>query len=958
MVRVVKKLVRKVSGPVAVLALLSALTPNSGLAADAYYDIPLRELDTTAGGKRVDPTEFFATTESQSRIHPYAVLDGDGDVYLFSAPIEENSTTLQWGDEFWASDDRWENLSLAIRVPSGANHTGSLFLPDHDGTGLTKLRFLVPASKTNEAARKTFQQAKERHYRTLANQDIPGGAWFGYQALLAREAWKGSPEGKSAPTDQPSRTNIRVTTDATEVDRTYALLSGGRAVSENLQLDRLLPQTAPQEATVDLSTLKGITVREMDWTSLTKRTNSKLDPLASNLPSDQHAIFFPSFQALVTLIDEAKLNGTPVLRLLEQRSEDARVRERYERQLCLSLTAAVRLLGGQVIQSVAITGSDPYLRTGSDITVLFDTHTPAVLEKFLSSSHEAAIKENLGCQQVRGVVGDVSYSGAVTPDRSICVYMAHFGNVVAVTNSLVQLELLVQVNDGSAKSLASLPEYAFFRQRYPRDNSNETAFLMLTDSTIRRWCGPKWRIAASRRTRAAAVMARHQAIHLDRLVEGSEKPQLIDNLHDVPDIGTLRLEKSGIQSSTYGTGRFLTPIAELEFEKVTEAEASAYNRWRQGYERNWSRYFDPIAVSLSVRPQQLSADLSVMPLIAGSEYREFVAIASGAAISADAGDRHTGTLAHWAMAINVNSDRMQWAGNLLGALVKVNPLEWLGESIAIYADDDPFWRELAQAESAEDFFEQQSYRLPIAFRAEVTDSLKLTLFLTGLRAYVEQTTPGLTEWTAMKHNNRGYVRIHPTEAGQHAAVLEELAIYYAATPTALIVTLNEDLLKRALDRQVAAQQIEETDGNQGQPDDLVKPWLGESLALQFSLKGLGLLRSPNGEYAKAYRAEMQARSWANLPILNEWKRRYPERDPVKLHETFWQTNLRCPGSGKYVWNDDFQTMESTVYGHPGTPAAGPAWPGALSQIRSFNLGVSFENQGLRSRVAVEREASN
>lgn len=43
---------------------------------------------------------------------------------------------------------------------------------------------------------------------------------------------------------------------------------------------------------------------------------------------------------------------------------------------------------------------------------------------------------------------------------------------------------------------------------------------MLSDATIRRWCGPQWRIADSRRTRAAAVLADLQAGHVEELVRG------------------------------------------------------------------------------------------------------------------------------------------------------------------------------------------------------------------------------------------------------------------------------------------------------------------------------------------------------------------------------------------------------------------------------------------------------
>ena len=56
-------------------------------------------------------------------------------------------------------------------------------------------------------------------------------------------------------------------------------------------------------------------------------------------------------------------------------------------------------------------------------------------------------------------------------------------------------------------SLGATDEYTFFRTRYPRGVDSETGLLILSDATIRRWCSPKWRIAASRRTRVAAAMA-------------------------------------------------------------------------------------------------------------------------------------------------------------------------------------------------------------------------------------------------------------------------------------------------------------------------------------------------------------------------------------------------------------------------------------------------------------------
>ena len=44
----------------------------------------------------------------------------------------------------------------------------------------------------------------------------------------------------------------------------------------------------------------------------------------------------------------------------------------------------------------------------------------------------------------------------------------------------------------------------------------------------------------------------------------------------------------------------MTPIGEIPLDEVTKAEADAYGRWRDGYQRNWSWAFDPIALRISL----------------------------------------------------------------------------------------------------------------------------------------------------------------------------------------------------------------------------------------------------------------------------------------------------------------------------------------------------------------------
>jgi hypothetical protein len=130
-----------------------------------------------------------------------------------------------------------------------------------------------------------------------------------------------------------------------------------------------------------------------------------------------------------------------------------------------------------------------------------------------------------------------------------------------------------------------------------------------------------------------------------------------------------------------------------------------------------------------------------------------------------------------------------------------------------------------------------------------------------------------------------------------------------------------------------------------------RPWLGSNVGLQIDQQTIEYLMKLS---AREIQDGMQLRAWGNLPILNEWKRRYPKEDPVAVHRRLWHTELVCPGGGRYEWNEQFQTMESTVYGHPGQPKDGPAVSPVLGGFRFADFGLTFEDQGLRAAVSLER----
>ena len=339
--------------------------------ADVYYVQRTSDLNIVEGElpTRDDASpNYYRYWQRRESLQPYATIEGEGEVYV--------EPYLGGGGFILASGESRESLpAIAIRTSEPRTVTGKLYLPKSDLSGMTAIKFTIPAAEAKQDLGSRFLEIKANHYRMLLDRDIPGGAWFRrHQRETLKQLGRESDNVRRA---SPGSFNG----SGEGLDDTFALVSGGRAVSENLQLDRLLPESAAELENVPLDSLEGITVAAFDWKPLVKEARPERDPLARLIPDDQYALLFPSFQALLDLMDHAGETGTVALHAATPRSEDARVRERYERQLGLHTSQLSRLLGPTMIDSVAVTGADPYLRTGADIAVLFQAKNVSALAR-------------------------------------------------------------------------------------------------------------------------------------------------------------------------------------------------------------------------------------------------------------------------------------------------------------------------------------------------------------------------------------------------------------------------------------------------------------------------------------------------------------------------------------------------------------------------------------------------
>jgi hypothetical protein len=882
-------------------------------AEDVYFGCVLCELPLTAGGFPEDNSISEAIWPRNPWSGCRVVLDSPGEAYIDLSYEIKGSV-------------------LYARTKSGQGIKGRIIcLPGRYDSPASIVSFKLPANLGSQVNRNGFLKAQEEHFNKLWRRELTGSAWFRHQLDEARKA---SRTAKREPS--PINGNFTRGPFRNESDRMFDMMSGGRAISENLQLRRAMFNGAgANDHLVALDTVAGITTKEVDWSKLIKGLDPKIDALAALIPADQHAVFVPSFTDLLRIADEAEAGVTPILHALEPRAEDAGTIGRYQTQLCLSRSGLSRVLGPKYIRSVALTGTDLNYRTGTDIVILVEAVNTADLRTLLETKIKLTLFGRAGVEAVQGSIDGVTFSGHRTADRTISTYIAVIDKAVVVTNSLPQLRRLIETAAHRENSLAALPEMKYFRDRYKLGDAEEHALVILSDATIRRWCGPKWRIGSARQLRELATMMELTAQRLDEIVKRKPEAKPLDPEVFQTKVDDYRLLPDGLESPSIGSLRFLTPIAELPLTTATRQEVADYSRWRDGYQQNWTRGFDPIAIRLTLTPERIATDVTVLPLIDNTAYRQLFDLDPTLKLKPGAGDPHAGALFHFTF---VPSSQIYG----LMAMVQLLPSGEVVPPVSVYLDDAPdLWHEFAKLKPEElQQLDKRVSEMPWALQIGIKDAAKVAKenitkaggFEIAFTTYREKET----ERQIRKHRGVEYVALKNM-------ISTFPAMYLAVTSNAFTIAFHEKAIQGAIDRDLDR---EKSKGDKA-PENL-----GQHAKLHLDPKAMEVFdlisRSPR-------QREVQNLAWSNIPILNEWKRLYPDQDPVELHARLWQTRLVCPGGGKYVWNDEWRTMESTLFGHPAQPKAGPLPSLSSLGIRAADFGLSFVDGGLRAKVEITRQ---
>lgn len=298
--------------------------------------------------------------------------------------------------------------------------------------------------------------------------------------------------------------NDRRDFDRKDIDL-YSVMSGGLAIRESLQLDTIRPAESGKRD-VDPSKLRGPDVKSHPFNEMLKGREYKTFPLDRCVPHDFYYIHFSGLSKGLDFFDYLEQVGGAVHQRFTMRTSDFMLKQKIMTQLALRENKEARVFYDSVIAEAAVTGSDPFIIEGSDVTLVFKLKVPALFNTTVAA-YRRSFQDNYRAEKKTVKIEGVDAEYMFTADRRInSVLLTLPDGTVIISNSLKAAEIVASTALGKRKCMADEPDYRYMRTVYAANGASEDGFVYLSDAFIRRLVSPELRIKEARRMREAMRM--------------------------------------------------------------------------------------------------------------------------------------------------------------------------------------------------------------------------------------------------------------------------------------------------------------------------------------------------------------------------------------------------------------------------------------------------------------------
>ncbi|MCR9291535.1 MAG: hypothetical protein NXI32_02370 [bacterium] len=392
--------------------------------------------------------------------------------------------------------------------------------------------------------------------------------------------------------------------------KTLSLLAGIEPLREQI-LEDLLREN-PERSTAELPPPES-----PQWTptNLPEDVGAvEIESIASRVPPECFYLRFSSFSNFVWMQDIAERYGGDFAQAVVLRGYTYDASSRMERMLAAKMTQLAKMFGDNLIEDMALVGSDLYMTEGPSLGVIFHAKNASLLATAIRADRQAIARQNPDAS-----VGELEIEGKTvlrlsTPDNRIRSFFATDGDYVMVTTSQRLVERFLQVGNGGP-SLAETDHFRWTRSWMPLANQYNI-FMYFSPEFFQQLVSPQYQIELQRRLEAiahleiaelASELARSEGIdgnQISELKASGLLPSWFDERADGAQ--TLRSGDRWIDSLRGARGSFL-PIADVDLVSVTQREYDEYSRLAKYYQQQW-RQMDPMVIGIRRFQSDLGAD--------------------------------------------------------------------------------------------------------------------------------------------------------------------------------------------------------------------------------------------------------------------------------------------------------------------------------------------------------------
>jgi hypothetical protein len=806
-----------------------------------------------------------------------------------------------------------------------------------------------------------LQAAIALHDKQEAQKKAPGGKASAKGKPAARPANPPARAGVTPPRHDPSLlSNL--------MDTTTSVTS----LQETLQGERRLLAIAGETPSVPLIELKGPPIAKFPWPAMTAALGRPVpeEPLAAAAPADFAFLRFRSLPAMFELLDRVEGVLRPAATWMDDDGRRAAIAERYEAELGIGRGPLARRFGPDAVTDVAVVGSDPYLREGSDVTLIFRVKSSVLFEAGLAAALGAHAKAHGALSTSAAEHNGVPIRISTSADGAVHQHRAHVGPFELVGNSRGALARVIDAAAGRAPRLADEPDFRYMLARDAGVPADALAFM--SDRFVATVVGPRQKILEARRQIALAELQRPAfAALLYGWVYG-RSPASTDEL---VSSGLLRKEELAhadgraiafspgqAPSSAWGRPAALVPLADLGTpDKVTPSEAEAYRMFSSGYESYWRTYLDPVAVRAATNPKNgagMTVDVRVLPIIDGTDYSHLARTVGEARIES-AGARRGAQ-----MTVGLGADaelrRDLRASTEDVPLVGRIDMDWLG-GWATLGMDDALWGGGTVAPDSTTVRESQSrldstihllHELPLFASVDVARPAAAALFMAGARKELERAAPGMIQWReGGRERDVPFVRINGgAGASSLARGLDEISVYYAFCKDELLFSLSERTLRRRIDGCL--------EGRRPRAAAAAQP--GGAAAAQATFETDARADGPLARFVVSELKRAAAHGqYATLRLAEAVLRGAPELEPERaraLARALFATDVATPTGAAFVMTEDGPAGAGPGSGDAVFEGAGPtpAERAIVETLSHFRSDVAFDPEPASKDVPATR----